>query len=126
MLKRLLYIDDNYIDIAIIRTMQKRYKSFEDVSYSMDAKGAINFIKENVSNNDALPDVIFLDLYMNEFTGWEFLDEFKIIFPLFNKTIEIYIISFSIRPKDLSRSKEYMCVKSYFTKPVSQEAFQCI
>ncbi|WEA00411.1 hypothetical protein [Mucilaginibacter sp. SJ] len=42
---------------------------------------------------------------------------------LIGKTIEIYIATFSILPKDLIRSKQYQHVKSYYTKPVTRETF---
>jgi CheY-like chemotaxis protein len=123
MAKTLLYIDDNQIDIAIIKGMQDKYLAFDAVTYSTDAEYSIRYIKEHLQNENELPDVIFLDLYMTPFSGWEFLDEFIKIQPLIGKNIEIYIVTFSILPKDLIRSKQYQHVKSYYTKPVSRETF---
>lgn len=123
MAKTLLYIDDNQIDIAIIKGMQDKYLAFDAVTYSTDAEYSIRYIREHVQNEDELPDVIFLDIYMNPFSGWEFLDEFTKIHHLIGKTIEIYIVSFSILPKDVTRSKQYQHVKSYYTKPVTRETF---
>ncbi|SEO13630.1 CheY chemotaxis protein or a CheY-like REC (receiver) domain [Mucilaginibacter gossypiicola] len=123
MAKTLLYIDDNQIDIAIIKGMQSKYPAFDSVTYSTDAEYSIRYIREHLQNEDELPDVIFLDIYMNPFSGWEFLDEFAKIHHLIGKTIEIYIVSFSILPKDVTRSKQYKHVKSYYTKPVTKETF---
>ncbi|WP_121809332.1 response regulator [Mucilaginibacter kameinonensis] len=123
MAKTLLYIDDNQIDIAIIKGMQEKYLAFDAVTYSTNAEHSIRYIREHLQNADELPDVIFLDLYMSPFSGWEFLDEFKKIHSLIAKTIEIYIVTFSILPKDLIRSKQYQHVKSYYTKPVTRETF---
>lgn len=123
MAKTLLYIDDNQIDIAIMKGMQDKYLAFDAVTYSTDAEYSIHYIREHLQNEDELPDVIFLDIYMNPFSGWEFLDEFMKIQHLIGKTIEIYIVSFSILPKDLIRSKQYQQVKSYYTKPVTRETF---
>ncbi|UOE51069.1 hypothetical protein MTO98_08270 [Mucilaginibacter sp. SMC90] len=123
MAKTLLYIDDNQIDIAIMKGMQDKYLAFDAVTYSTDAEYSIRYIREHLQNEDELPDVIFLDIYMNPFSGWEFLDEFMKIQHLIGKTIEIYIVSFSILPKDLIRSKQYQQVKSYYTKPVTRETF---
>jgi CheY-like chemotaxis protein len=123
MAKTLLYIDDNQIDIAIIKGMQDKYLAFDSVTYSTDAEYSIRYIREHLQNEDELPDVIFLDIYMNPFSGWEFLDEFMKIHHMIGKTIEIYIVTFSILPKDLIRSKQYQHVKSYYTKPVTRETF---
>ncbi|WP_413666608.1 response regulator [Mucilaginibacter sp. Mucisp86] len=123
MAKTLLYIDDNQIDIAIIKGMQDKYPAFDSVTYSTDAEYSIRYIREHLQNEDELPDVIFLDIYMNPFSGWEFLDEFTKIHHLIRKTIDIYIVTFSILPKDLMRSRQYQHVKSYYTKPVTRETF---
>ncbi|GAA3957414.1 response regulator [Mucilaginibacter dorajii] len=126
MSKRLLCIDDNYIDIAIIKNHQAKSNTFEDVKYYMDAKSAIKFLKDNMHKPTELPDVIFLDLYMDSFSGWDFLDEYNQISGTLAKEITIHIVSFSILPKDISRSKNYSCVTSYFPKPMTQKAFQVL
>lgn len=123
MIKNLLYIDDNQVDIAIIKAMQGKYPAFRSITFSTDAEQSINYIKQNLQNHAALPDVIFLDIYMTPFSGWQFLDEFTHILPQISKNIDIYIVSYSILPKDMNRSKQYETVKSYFAKPVSKEAF---
>ncbi|MEO3407790.1 hypothetical protein AAFN85_27980 [Mucilaginibacter sp. CAU 1740] len=123
MTKTLLYIDDNHVDIAIIKAMQDRYPAFGSITYSTNAEQSISYIKQNLQNQEALPDVIFLDIYMAPFSGWHFLDEFNDMLPQIGKNIEIYIVSYSILPKDMHRSKQYDTVKSYFAKPVSKEAF---
>jgi CheY-like chemotaxis protein len=126
MSKRLLCIDDNHIDIAIIKNHQAKSNTFEDVKYYMDAKSAIKFLKDNMHKAAELPDVIFLDLYMESFNGWDFLDEYNQISDKLAKEITIHIVSFSILPRDISRSKSYPCVSSYFPKPMTQKAFQVL
>ncbi|WP_439696050.1 response regulator [Mucilaginibacter sp. AW1-7] len=118
---RLLIIDDNPIEHLILQRMIDSGNLFQHVSHSSDARVQIESLRENSSFNDKLPDLIFLDLHMPDFNGWEFLKHFKELIPLFNKTVDVYIVSSSIDPSDFSRSKNYPFVKSFVSKPFSKQ-----
>ncbi len=53
--------------------------------------------------------------------GWGFLQEFNKLKDKLEKKIEIYIISSSNHPQDISRAKSIPEVKDYFQKPVTME-----
>lgn len=62
---------------------------------------------------------MLLDLNMTIMDGWQFLDEFTKINT--DKKIIIYIITSSIDPTDVERSKEYNNVNNYLVKPITLE-----
>lgn len=115
-------IDDNHIEHLIMQRMLESYKLFNNTEHSLNAKLVIDEIKKNSSDVDNLPDVIFLDLQMPEFSGWDFLKKFKKLYPFLKKKIDIFVISSSINPEDKLKTQEYPFVKAFFSKPMKKDA----
>lgn len=74
-------------------------------------------LKALIESGKELPDLILLDLNMPIMDGWQFLDNFTQI--KIEKKIIIYIVSSSIDPKDLEKSKMYASVSNFVVKPIS-------
>ncbi len=69
---------------------------------------------------DHLPDLIFLDLNMPDFSGWDFLAQFALLQPLFKKPISIYILSSSVDHKEKARALKYSFVGDFYSKPIKR------
>ena len=66
-----------------------------------------------------IPQVILLDLNMPVMNGWEFLNKLaEYDFPALKKST-LYIVSSSINPVDLERSKQFNLVHDFIVKPIS-------
>lgn len=121
MLKNVLYIDDSELDLHILTLLQKKYHLFESCSITEDPVGALRELKQFATDKDHLPEIIFLDLYMPRFNGYQFLDEFEQLYPLFSKNIEVHILTSSMSPKDMQRCMLYPHVSAYHVKPITIE-----
>src|ERR1700712_4556794 len=97
---KLLIVDDNPLEHLITEIMVRESKIFEHISHSMEADIAIADLERNIDKADVLPDVIFLDLNMPVFNGWDFIDKFEELYPTLKKQIDIYIVSSSIDTGD--------------------------
>jgi two-component system chemotaxis response regulator CheY len=84
---------------------------------------ALQFIRKNLAYASVLPDYIFLDINMPYIDGWMFLDDFDSFKSALPKPIEIYVVSSSIDPRDITRARSNKNVKDYVTKPVTREKF---
>jgi two-component SAPR family response regulator len=118
---KLIIIDDEPIQHFILDRMLGRYFSSEKDGTMHSDSGTVilDFLNKHKNNADELPDIIFLDLHMPIMNGWDFLERFKKIRKEISKSINIYVISSSIDPVDISRSKRYSFVKDYIVKPVT-------
>lgn len=123
---KLVLIDDNPIDHYIMRTMLHNNEACKQATYTFDGSMILEFIEEHKSATELLPDVIFLDLTMPDFSGWEFLDRFEKIKGDLNKKIELHVMTSSVRESDKERSSQYGCVNSFISKPLSRQTLNTI
>ena len=122
-MKKVYLIDDD--DIYVFLTRKTILKVLQDVDVEVFSDGlqAINHLKKVKQFPELLPDVIFLDLNMPVMDGWEFLKEYEDIYPSFARKNELYIVSSSISPHELERSKNISVVSEFIIKPLVKEKF---
>jgi CheY-like chemotaxis protein len=112
-------IDDDPMSSFYIKRLAELGELAHIITIYNSAQGAIDYLLHHKKSQEHLPDVILLDIYMPEIDGWEFLAELKKIKSLLVKEPEMYIISSSNHPKDLSRADTFPEVRAYFQKPVT-------
>jgi CheY-like chemotaxis protein len=125
-MSKLVLIDDESIFHKIVQLTIKDSELAKQATYSFDGELVLDYLEEKKSDSQSLPDYIFVDLYMPSFDGWDFLNRFQNIYKSLKKTINIYIVTSSIDPRDIDRSKLYPFVTTFISKPVMKDIFDNI
>ena len=125
-MSKLIIIDDDPIHHKMVQYMLNKNDLAKETTYTFDGKLVLDYLEENKSKIMALPDYIFLDLYMPNHSGWDFLNRYQDIYKSLKKDIKIYIVSSSIFQMDINRTKSYPFVTSYITKPLVKSIFDKI
>ena len=123
MLDTILCIDDDAITLMLCKKVIIKSSFSHEIITAQNGEEALRYfqtIKEVENQSNAVPQLIFLDLNMPIMGGWEFLDYFnKPEFAAF-KTIKVVVLSSTIDPEDLEKSKQYPMVIDFLSKPITQ------
>lgn len=123
-MKKLVIIDDDPIDHFVMKHALRGNTFFDTTTYTIYGSLVLDYIEENKSNPEKLPDVILLDLSMPKFSGWDFLDRMQELSSDIRKNIKVHVLSSSIRPADKENAERYPFVRSYMSKPLSPDMIQ--
>ena len=125
-MNKLVLIDDEPVFHKIVQMTIKNTELSKGTTYSFDGEVILDYLEENKLESESLPDYIFLDLYMPSFDGWDFLNRFQKLYKSLQKNIKVYIVSSSINPADINRSKLYPFVTTFISKPIMKDVFDDI
>lgn len=117
-IQQILIIDDDQITVFLARKqIEVNYPNIQ-INYFLDAAKALEAIK----NQLAKPDLILLDLNMPDLDGWQFLHQFM----QFEYTCDVVILTSSIDEDDFEKSKNYLHVKGFISKPLTPAKLKII
>ena len=120
-LRSIFIVDDDPIHQQITEIMLQRLSISESVSRFSDAQDALDYIRANLHDAMAMPDIILLDLNMPVMDGWEFLEAFAAVRDKLPGRIRVYVLTSSIDEKDRERVNAFSFVDGYLTKPLSKD-----
>jgi CheY-like chemotaxis protein len=131
MLDSILCIDDDPITLMLCKMVITKASFSNEIATAKNGEEALkyfNTLKQTNSNSDLKkqPQLIFLDLNMPVMGGWEFLDSFSTSDYLDYNSTKVIILSSTIDPEDLEKSKKYPMVIDFLSKPISKEMLEYI
>ena len=125
-MSKLVLIDDEPVFHKIVQMTIKNTELSKRATYSFDGEVILDYLEEKKLESQSLPDYIFLDLYMPMFDGWDFLNRFQELYKSLEKNIKIYVVTSSVNPADIKRSKLYPFVTTFISKPIMKDVFDDI
>lgn len=125
-MSKLVLIDDEAIFHKIVQMTIRNSELSKDATYTFDGEFVLDYLEEKKLDSRSLPDYIFVDLYMPMFDGWDFLNRFENLYKSLQKNIKVYIVTSSVNPADIDRSKHYPFVTTFISKPIMKDVFDNI
>ncbi len=117
-------VDDDPMHVFITKKYIELSGHVEKIIVCNNGKDAFDTLQKLLTGKEKLPKIIFLDLNMPIWDGWQFLDEF-IKIPT-EETITIYILSSSNSEDDFEKAKQYSLTSNYLIKPINQSQLKTI
>ena len=124
--KSALLIDDNEIDNFINERMITSSGFAEKVIVKNSSDNALQFLKDKEQDENALPEIIFLDLNMPIKDGFVFLNDFETLSDIVKRKCKIAVLSSSISPEDINKASTNPYVIKYVNKPLSEKYLEAI
>lgn len=123
-MKSVCIVDDDSIYVMLAKRQISLNQLSDDVSEFSDGREAYQVLKKRIDNGEQIPDVIFLDVNMPIWDGWDFLDEFSKL--EISKRPEIYIVTSSSHSLDREKAATYPIVSRCLTKPLELDDLKTI
>jgi len=123
-----MLIDDSDIDNMVNKHILSRNNIAENILVFTTANDALVYLENNKGETDPtiIPSVILLDINMPIMNGFGFLVEFEKMDKTLLEKITVIMLTSSVDPNDIRRSKEFTTVKSFISKPLSLEHLNAI
>lgn len=111
-----LVIDDNEADRLMTSILIAKVLKTENVHFAFDGEDGIEWLN---NNKHILKErlIIFLDIFMPNMDGFEFLRTFYQFHHELAPLVEIHMLTSSIDPLDEQKAMKYPMVKSFVQKP---------
>lgn len=120
---QLLFIDDDDINNYVLEDTFASVNNIE-ANFIADGQTAYEHINQLAVNSPTnLPDIIFLDIKMPGFDGFDILDLLEKDRHLHNKTTEIFILSSTVDRRDEEKAQSYPLVRELVSKPLTLDKF---
>lgn len=124
--KDVMIIDDNKIDLYInSQAITRSCFAHKILEYS-SAVDALKYLRLHSNDLSRIPDVIFVDIYMPEMSGFEFMEAYDELPEKIKKHSRVYIISSSIDKQDIYRAKADSNIIAFHEKPLSRNFLETI
>ncbi|WP_348798754.1 response regulator [Flavobacterium adhaerens] len=120
MLNSIICIDDDPVTLMLFKKIAQKASFAKKIIEASNGEEAINVLN-NISKTETKPELIFLDLNMPIISGWEFLDIFNSSHYQSLNNTKIIILTSTIDPEDIKKSKKYPNVIEFFSKPITIE-----
>ncbi len=126
MFDKILCIDDDSITLMLCKMVISKNLFSNEIATATNGENALYYFKslKDLEEKSVSPQLIFLDLNMPVMGGWEFLDIFSSEEYSDYNTIKVVILSSTINPEDLEKSKKYSMVIDFLSKPISKEMLE--
>ena len=119
-----MLVDDNDTDNFISRRIIEITKFAGDVVIKNSGKSALEYLEDHKTNNEKLPDLIFLDINMPIVDGFVFLYEFEKFDYSIKDKCKVIILSSSDNKRDIDKIVNNDHVIKFITKPLTETALE--
>lgn len=125
MLDLIMAVDDDPITLMLFKKVVQKATFANEIINAVNGEEAITYFN-TINNRETKPQIIFLDLNMPVMGGWEFLDLFNNSNYYYLNNTKIIILTSTIDPEDIKKSKTYPNVIEFLSKPITVEMLDYI
>lgn len=116
----MLVIDDDDINIFIIKKVIEKTGYDVDMISKSNGQLAVDYLSSIINNAEIFPHIILVDINMPVLNGWEFLEAYEKL-NILQRKIYLYMLSSSVYEYDIEKAKSFKSVDGFISKPLTIE-----
>lgn len=126
----ILCVDDDPITLMLCKMVISKSSFSKEIITAQNGEEALDYFDNLKLNNLGVtiidyPKLVFLDLNMPIMDGWDFLDHFSTEeYTSYFKDTKVIVLSSTIDPEDINKSKTYPMVIDFISKPITKEVLE--
>ena len=129
MINKVFCIDDDPITLVLCDMVIKKSGFAKEVITAKNGREGLAwfsayFSKNNATEKQTPPQLIFLDLNMPVMNGWDFLEDYLMKYAERMPETKVIILSSTVNPEDFLRANRYDIVIDFINKPLTTEGLQ--
>lgn len=124
MLETVLCVDDDPITLMLCKKVIVKANFGKEIIFAQNGQEALELFDKIKTENNQVPQLIFLDLNMPVMNGWDFIEKFSMNKVKEFENTKIIILSSTIDPADFNRAKQYGVVSHFLSKPITVEMLE--
>ncbi|KAB7730404.1 response regulator [Rudanella paleaurantiibacter] len=117
----ILLVDDDPDDNFLHRMIIEDSGYCDTVKVAETGHQALQYLVDTSSTNYCSPDVILLDINMPGMNGFEFLEEYEKLDPVYHAKVVLMMLTTSLNPDDEHRAHRHGVVNGYKSKPLTRQ-----
>lgn len=124
-INEVMLIDDEPIDLFINERLLKAYSFAKRYIAFQDALLALKELRRRAGSGAALPDIIFLDYFMPQIDGFDFVSrikELEVEFPNSFSCTRIVMLTTLKSPEKRKKLEEFQRIFAIMSKPLNEQA----
>jgi len=125
-LRNILLIDDSHADNFISKKVINRAAVTKTITITLGAREALDYLIKPVNGLFPKPEIIFLDINMPGMSGWDFLEEYKLLDEAQKGGVIVSLLTTSKANIDRVKAAGYVNVSHYSTKPLTKDKLMSI
>lgn len=119
MQRKVWIIDDDMVSQFATRYCIEQYGEPVHIETFANAEEGLLAFTELKLQKNPFPEIIFLDLIMDDMNGWQFIENLQKLIKK-SQMPEIYILSAFSQSNDRATAKKHNIVSGYFDKPLTR------
>lgn len=116
MIQLFCFVEDDAITSLLLRKLLDKTGLVESVISFQNGEDAYKHLKILHDEGEFLPEILFLDINMPVWSGWDFLEEYLKLSG--SEKTTVFIHTSSVSRDDYQKAEEYGLTQRYLLKPV--------